>query len=49
VKKTKQLKRQEAMERQNEYNILDVASKIKRAKSRRGESKKELSKLVKLS
>ena len=38
-------RRVEAVARQKEYNLLTVDEKIKRAKKRRGESKKELNRL----
>lgn len=44
----KDRKRSEAEVRQEEYNSLTVKERIKRAKSRRGESKKELARLEKL-
>lgn len=41
-------KRQEAASRQQEYDSLNLNEKIEKARSRRGESKSELSRLLKL-
>jgi len=44
--KSKTVRQEEAKERQAEYDALSTEQKIARAKSRRGESKKELTKLL---
>jgi hypothetical protein len=44
--KTKAVKKKEAEERQAEYNRLTLRDKIERARSRRGKSLKEVSKLI---
>lgn len=44
--KSKQLKREEAAERQEAYNSLSLEAKIAIAYSRKGESKRELVKLL---
>ena len=46
--KTKAQKRSEAIERQSYYDGLSIDEKIAQAKSRRGESKKELTRLLKM-
>ena len=45
-KEVKQLKRQQAEERMIAHNKLTTQQKIDKAKSRRGESKKELQRLM---
>ena len=46
LKAKKDAKRQEAEARQREHNSLTLSEKIEKAKSRRGESKKELARLA---
>lgn len=45
TRKTKSVKRREAEDRQRKYNALSKEQKIALAKSRRGNSKKELERL----
>ena len=44
----KQLRKEEAAKRQAAYDALSIAERIKRVKARRGESKRELARLMKL-
>lgn len=46
--KSKYEKKKEAEERQNKYNALTPEEKIVKIKSRRGESKKELERVLKV-
>ncbi len=46
--KKREQKRLEAEERNKEYRSLSLSDRLKRAKSRRGESKKEVDRLTKL-
>lgn len=44
--KSKGLRKQEAMDRQAEYDSLSLQQKLERAQARRGESKKEVARIM---